>query len=225
MSAPAPGHPWPNDVKQRALTLLREHGNATLARRALLAELGEGNAPSRSTLLGWAQAAGIPLRSALPPTERPVDTERDTGPATAMRTELDAIRRLDLSRLLRDQLARPAAELIARRLANAPEDEELVETCRRSYLDAARMERHAEEFGQDEVRAARRRTHTALLDLKVAETVRIDTRDLVGITTRAVFDHLRLEQGLDGDEDNPHAPITVVFDVEPDDEPAPQEVH
>lgn len=220
MSGNRSGRPWPEHVRARARELLAEHRNATLARRQLLTELGEGYTPARTTLLDWARAAGIELNNVDP---RPPAT----ASATAVRTELDTARRLDLSRLLRDELARPAAQLIAARLKAAPEDEELVARARRAYLDAAAVERQADDFGEDERREARARTRSALADLKIAETVRIDTADLIRITSTAVVDHLRLEEGLDGDEDlaAQRGQIVVVFDVDDDaDQPAPQEV-
>lgn len=212
-----PPRRWPDDVRARALVLLREHRNAAAARRQLAAELGEDNTPARPTLIGWAKAAGVVLDLVEPTKAAATET------ATAARTELDAIRRLDLSRVLRDRLARPAAELLAARIVEAEEDEELVRIARRRFLDAAKVEEQAADLGPDAAAGARRATTAARKDLETVLELRLDTRDLVGIVTRAVVDHLRLEDGLNGERDDDRAPITVIFDIPENDKPVEQE--
>lgn len=209
---------WPDEVRARALELLAEHRNATRVREQLVAETGNpDDVPARTTLIGWARRAGIVLDLVDPNKAAAVET------ATAARTEADAVKRLDLSRVLRDRLARPAAELLAARIVEAEEDEELVRLARRRYLDAAKVEEQAGDLGPDAAAGARRATVAARKDLEVVLDLRLDTRDLVGIVTRAVVDHLRLEDGLNGDRDDDRAPITVIFDIPESDRTAEQE--
>jgi hypothetical protein len=104
-----------------------------------------------------------------------------------------ARRREDLSEILLDRLTRPAADLIADRLAEAKEYEEVVTAASRRFLDALKAEEMARQFEYAEQVSARKAVVVAAAELKVALGLRTDIRDLVGVATRGIADHLALE--------------------------------
>ena len=207
MTKPNRGNGWPDEVKARALELLREHLNPTVAREHLIAELGPGNVPGRTTLRNWATKAGIALTNVDP------GKAAATRSATMTRTELDAAARIELSRAIRDRLSRPAVELLAARLAEAGEEEAIYRVARGRYLDHVAMEAHAADLGPDELTAAKAKTAFARRELLAAGDLRLSTLDLVRIATYGVRDHLKLE-GADVDAAGlDRGSITVVFDL------------
>lgn len=197
---PSRGHAWPDDVRARALELLTEHRNATVARDALLDELPfTGKGPSRSALVGWAKAEGIDLTNVAPgkdPKQR-----HATGPATEERLARLEVSRQRHSEMLLEELSRPAAALLKRRLEEAEEVEELIDLARGRYVDALKVQGQAEDFGPDAVKDAAKAARQARQELELAAGFRIHVRDLVGIITRGITDHLALE-GIGRDEED-----------------------
>lgn len=193
---PGPGEGWPDELRVRALELYREHGGnlaATWRAVALLCEDGQG--PAKGTLRRWlddAEAAG----EQVPEARRRADVEAAVDARRAQLLE----QRAELSALLVDRLSRPALELIAHRLEEATTDEQLVADARQRYLDAVAVERMAADEGEEERKRASAVTRARLGDLKFAASMRLDVRDLVGVLTRSVHDHLALE-GEASDED------------------------
>lgn len=195
---PKRGKPWPPKVRDRALELLRQHRNATVARDALHDELPfTGTGPSRSTLVGWARAEAIDLTNVAPGKS---DKQRHaTGPATEARLARLEVSRQRHSEMLLEELSRPAAALLKARLDEADEVEELVDLARERYVDAVKVARQADDFGPEAVKAANAAVRDARRELELAAGFRINVRDLVGIITRSITDHLALE-GIDRDE-------------------------
>lgn len=207
MSKPERGRGWPKEVRDRAVELLREHRNASVAREHLIAELGAGNVPARQTFAGWAKAAGIELSNVDP------GKAQATGSATRTRTELDAEARVVLSRAIRDRLSAPAVELLAARLDEAHEEETIYRQARERYLDRVKMEAHAADLGEEEARAAKASTAFARRELLAAGDLRLSTLDLIRIATYGVRDHLKLDAAETDAGGFDRGAITVVFDL------------
>lgn len=160
---PAKGKPWPKMVRDAALELLRK--GATLPEAmAGLEERFEfrPSPPARSALAKWAKVAGVTVN--VTPANR-----RDTSRALEARLERMAAERDALSELLIGDLARPAADALARRLARSATDEELLVAARDKWADALRLEAMAADFNPEEVKAARRATRQAMLEVRIAE--------------------------------------------------------
>lgn len=185
--APEPGKAWDDAVVDRAIDVYRQTGGSLAAVKATLDDECHPKGPSKGTIRRW-------LADVDPDTlPDPADTER-TAAATEERRRRTAKARGELAELLVDRLARPAAELLAGRLAEAVEDEELIAAARERYTDALKMERQASaDFGPEARKDAAKVTKEARIDLKYAERRRPDVRELVGVLTRAVGDHLDLE--------------------------------
>lgn len=167
-----------------------------------LAKAAEYAGVSKSTVSRWAKAAGIS------PDQYGGEGRKQTADATAARMAAVVKDRGELDELLRQGLALPAARVIAQRLQRVEADEELIEVARNRWKDAMAVEAQASDFGPDAVRQASQATAKAKVDVLVAEAGTISTRDLVGILTRSVHDHLALN-GEDADV----APgeVSVVF--------------
>lgn len=196
---PKRGKAWPPKVRDRARELLEHHRNATLARDALHDELPfTGKGPSRSTLVGWAKADGIDLDNVAPGTSP--KQRQATGPATEERLARLEVSRQRHSEMLLEELSRPAASLLKARLDEADAVEELVTLARERYVDAVKVARQADDLGPDAVKGANLAVRDARRELELAAGFRINVRDLVGIITRSITDHLALE-GIDRDEE------------------------
>lgn len=207
---PANGKPWPKAVVKRALELLEETRNATEARRRLADELVfEPHPPARSTLVAWAKRGSIAL-------DVTPGKTRDTTAATEARLERLAQGRDALSELLLDKLSKPAAALLMRRLETAVDAEELVDVARERWADSMKLEAQVrQDFGpkSDELKSARRATYDARVDLELAKEGTLEVRDLVGILTRTLGDHLVIE-GLDlEEEEDQGGNVEVTFNV------------
>lgn len=192
---PEPGAGWPDEVRARALGLYRHHGGDLAATWRDLAALCESGGPSKSTLRRWLNAAEASGEQ-VPEARRRDDVEAAVEARRAQLLE----GRAELSAALIDRLSRPALELLAKRLEDAADDEVLVAEARERYLDAVKLERMAAEYGDDERKSAGQVTKARLADLKFAASMRVDVRDLVGVLTRSVHDHLNLE-GEASDDD------------------------
>lgn len=197
VKTPKHGYPWPKHVKARFLELLRDSKGNVVDARKLLDELYifDPKAPNRSTVIDWGKAAGIELV-----TRRP----RDTTPATDARlAKLDEDRR-SLSELLLGGLSRPSAELIASRLQSAVAVQETIDIARLSFTDAMKLEAQAIGDYPDpeskERKGARAAVRSARLALEIALESSVGVRDLVGVLTRAIADHLTLEGKGEDDE-------------------------
>jgi hypothetical protein len=184
---------YPDEVRARALELLAVGTSIAATRRALTDQFG--TSPAGSTLKRWATEAGVD-RSVQPRKGGATPAE-----AQAARLERLAIEREDLSEMLLSKLSRGTADLLARRISRALEAEELVDIAAQRWADCLKLERMAieEQMGTEAVRDAKRATAAASDDLAVAHRLAIGTRDLVGILTRAVTDHLAIE-GIGADE-------------------------
>lgn len=143
---------------------------------------------SKSTVVRWARKAGITAEQYAQRTDA-----KNTAEATRVRRETMLRERGELSDMLRNRLGLPAARVIAQRLERVESDEELIELARGRWKDAMAVETQAADFGPDAQLQARQATARAKVDVLVAEAGTISTRDLVGILTRAVHDHLALE--------------------------------
>lgn len=198
----ARGKPWPPRVRKKALELLGSTHNVTETRK-LLAEAYEfvdGDPPARSTLQAWARRADIELD---------VDAlkTRDTTAATEARLLRLEEGREQLSERLLEKLTRPAVDLIQGRLEEAAEVDQVINAAREVYLDAlkmipaARELEQADEANRGAVAGAWEAVKLAGAELKAVLGLRIEVRDLVGIVTRGLGDHLALE-GLGNDEDD-----------------------
>lgn len=201
-----PRGPWPAFVRKKAVELLKGGADLAAARKALVQTFDfEGDPPARSTLQGWARGAGL---------EVDVDPKktRDTEKATEERLRRLDAGRAQLSELLLEKLSRPAAEEIARQLAEAQEAEEMVAAARQAYQDALKMVPVARDMEKTEpgsVKGAWATVRQARAELAFAMDFRIGVRDLVGIVTRSLGDHLALE-GL-GDDAGQVGDLIVEF--------------
>lgn len=192
---PKRGRPWPARVVKKAVERLEETRNATEAKKLLEKDFQfKPHPPARSTLIGWARKAEISLDNVDP------HKRAATGSATAQRLENLAGDRAELAAVLVRELSRPAANLIAKRLEAAVETETLVKLATDRYRDALIFEaqvRGSYGEGSDEAKGARagaeKSVREARTDLRLALELSMDTRDLVGIVTRSVNDHLALE--------------------------------
>lgn len=191
--------PYPDHIKARALELLAAGESIAGTRKTLAAEHPGERVPASATLKAWCTAAGI---------DRSVRPQRGAAagaatPEKALEARLarQAEERRDLSELILTKLSRNAADLLARRLARALEAEELVDLAAQRWADCLKLERMAveEQMGREAVREAKAATAAASDDLAVAHRLAIGTRDLVGILTRSVVDHLALA-GVDAED-------------------------
>lgn len=125
--------------------------------------------------------------------------------------------RTDLAELLIGKMSKVSAELLVKRLQRALEAEALVDMAAERWADCLKVERmaQAEGLGRDEVAAAKRATAEASDDLAVAHRLAIGTRDLVGILTRSVTDHLALA-GIDAEERSTGEIIVELLIPEPE---------
>jgi hypothetical protein len=203
VTPPARGKPWPAFLVKRAVELLTETKSVTATRKALKAaySFGEGDPPARSTLAKWAQNRGIELDVA------PDKNARETTAATSARLARLEEGRAELSELLLEKLSRPAVEELDRRLQEAREAEALVTAARQAYQDALTAVAMTRDLEKDSEPKARRaaikeamgHVYQTRQELAFAMDFRIGVRDLVGLLTRALGDHLALE-GLDADD-------------------------
>lgn len=213
----AKGKPWPKYLVKAAIKLLREtEGNVTEAKR-LLSETYqfEGNPPARSSFLRWAAAAGIDTDV------RDPKRARDTSKATEARLARLDVARQELSEMLLGRLTRPAAEQIAARLEEAREAEELVTAARQAYQDALKAVPMVRDLMADkdpaELRAALKEAWKAVYQARnevgFAMDFRIAVRDLVGVITRGLGDHLALEGLAYGDDQDIAGDIIVEHSI------------
>lgn len=211
------GGKWPKYLVEHALKLLRANeGNVTEARKVVLATYDfEGNPPARSTFLRWAAAAGIATDVKDP------KRARDTSKATEARLARLDDARSELSEILLGKLTRPAADQIAARLQEAQEAEALVGAAREAYQEALAFIPFTRDAMKDkdpkEVRAALKEAWgsvaSARTELAFAMDFRIAIRDLVGVITRGLGDHLALEGLAYGDDQDVAGDIIVEHSV------------
>lgn len=184
---PSAGGGWPDDVKERALELLRAGHPPADVRRILVTELGVN--PSASTIRKWRHDANIPATPGQTP-------PADPNEASAIRLARLAKDRERISEALLRRLTGPAVELIARRL-----EEEVtivlprVNAARQALDDATlNLSLYADESPESPSRKAALAAQTkARLMYELESGLTIPLRDLVGVTTRAIVDHLALE--------------------------------
>lgn len=199
----ARGRGWDPAIRQQALDMLAAGASLAETRRTI--EADHGKAPAASTLKRWAAEAGV---------ERAVQPQKGGDPEAALAARLARLQtdREALSEVILDRLTRPAAELIARRL----EEEVNVVVPR---VDAARQRLDeavdlfkgfldadpADAFRKgalEQVRQAR-----LVYEAELGRTLPI--RDLVGVLTRSIADHLALEGVAAAEELEPSGAITV----------------
>lgn len=199
------GEKWPDDLRARALELVAE-GMSYAEVRKTIARQFDRTPPATSTLRTWVAAARV-NRSARPP---------EKG-ATVEEMNVERNRRLvedreRLSVLILDRLSRPSAELIADRLrAEVEEVQPRIDAARVRLEQALELLDGFSDSGPDDElkKAAERQVRTARLIYEAERGFAIPVRDLVGILTRSVADHLLLEGMADvGELDAAHA-ITV----------------
>ncbi len=70
------GIEWPDEVKERALTLCIQTGNISEASRLLAAELGEESAPPTRTVNVWVHKTNPELYQSIAETKRAIVQER-----------------------------------------------------------------------------------------------------------------------------------------------------
>lgn len=188
-SKPPRGQPWPDEVTARALALYRQTGGDLAETWRQLDAQCDPKGPSKSTLRRWLDQAEDDGED-VPEARRRDQVEAAVEARRAQLLE----ERADLSELLVRKLAQPAVHLLANRLEEAQEDERLVVETRARMLEALAFERQVgEDMGPDARKDAAKATKAARQDLELAERRRIPVRELVGVITRAVSDHLSLE--------------------------------
>lgn len=198
MTERRPARKYPPGLKARALELLATLPPAK-ARRALAEELDLplDELPNAATLRTWRHKAGV-MRT------DPESPPADPDAAKVARLEELAAARDDLSEALIRRLSQPAASALVRRLERNLAAEDLVDNVLVRWKDALVMEALAADEGPDAARAAKRVTAGILAELEAAERLLIPARNLVGILTRGVADHMALEglaaaDGMGGD--------------------------
>lgn len=217
---PPRGKPWPEQVKAKAIELLGA-GLDPVQTRDALAELCTPRGPSLNTVKGWARAAGVDVNAENVREAEEVEARRQTEAATAARLAKLQGRRQAMSEALLERLTSPSVELIADRLVEELEVRDYVQTARVGLEMALAEHRVAGEVlaelqttpkaerddgwkdqqatATEARKLARSSVQDARLALNAVLDARIPVRDLVGIATRALADHLALE-GLDADE-------------------------
>jgi hypothetical protein len=175
---------WPEKVREEALRLVAETKSPAETRRRLEQMFRfEGGPPDARTIRDWRRASS--------PRQEP---EKKVQEMVEARREQMTKKREELSDLLIGRLSRPAAETIAKRLVEAEQYEDLVARASQRFLDALKAEEVARaDFGEEELASARKATRQARLELSTVLELRIDVRDLVGVVTRGIADHLALE--------------------------------
>lgn len=216
-----PRAPWPKFLVDKALELLAETRNATETRKLLSEafDFGKGQPPARSTLQAWAKREDIAV-------DVDAGKARDTTAATEARLDRLDEARMVLSERLLEKLTSPAVDQIASRLEEAQKAEELVSAAREAYQDALKMVPMTRDAMADadpvEVRKALKEVWRvvgeARAELSFAMDFRIGIRDLVGIVTRGLGDHLALE-GLGVGEDETHGDLIVEHSIPRPDRP------
>lgn len=157
----------------------------------------------------WAKLAGVDTGAVAANRDT---TAEQTSAATAARLAKAAANRAELLDLIRGDITLTSAKLIARRLARAAADEELVELARQRWKDALLVEAQASDFGPEAVKDARVATARAKVDVMVAEASTPDVGDLSLILHRSVRDMLAIE-GYEAEraEEDADGRITVVL--------------
>lgn len=163
----------------------------------------------KGTVRDWLRAAGL--------TGADIAAARDrnrtmTEEATKVRLAEATRNRIELLGLYRRDISLAAAKLLARKLARAVDDEELVELARSRWRDALIVEAQATDFGPDAVREARGASMKAKVDVMVAEAAVPDANDLSMILNRSVRDLLAIE-GYEAElaDEDADGRLTVVF--------------
>jgi transposase-like protein len=164
---------------------------------------------AKTTVRDWLIKAGVN------PGELAANRDRgasQTEAATAARLAEAKTNREEFLVLLRKDITLPAARLLARKLARAADDEELVELARGRWRDALVVEAQATDFGPEAVKDARKAAMAAKVDVMVAEASVPDANDLSLILSRAARDLLAVE-GYENElaEEDADGRLTVVF--------------
>lgn len=163
----------------------------------------------KGTVRDWLRAAGLTGAEIAAARDR---SKTQTEAATKARLAEATRNRIELLGLYRKDISLTAAKLLARKLARAEADEELVELARQRWKDALIVEAQAADLGPEAVKGARVASMKAKVDVMVAEAAVPDANDLSMILNRAVRDLLAVEgyeQEL-ADEDA-DGRLTVVF--------------
>lgn len=228
VQTPPSGRPWPDLIRVRAVALYAElDGRIAEVRKALGREFEfSATAPSRAVIHRWAKIAGLVADGADRDVKGP--NARDTSKATEVRLARQAEARTQLSDLLLGGVTVKAAEQIAERLAEEEERKaRLAEAEERldaalAWLEAltpapdpqsaaeavdeqlSPLERELRDLSDKALTAlrkdARSAVQTARLIVEARRGARLDVRDLVGVLTRGLADHLALE-GIGADDE------------------------
>lgn len=181
------GRGWDPAIREAALELMAEGLGPAAVRDRLLERFDR--APGLGTLRGWRREAGV---AASDPKKAPAPSADGVA---ARLVKLGKDREL-ISEALLTRLTRPAVELIARRLEEEVETVlPRIEDARTRVDDAAELLASLSDAPRDGelYKGAARYLQQARLIYQAETGLALPVRDLVGIVTRSVADHLLLE--------------------------------